>query len=184
MKKLIPKGKIMTTPDTTNYNHFLNDLKSRIRSARTRAALAVNRELVLLYWQIGRDILERQEREGWGAKVIERLATDLRAEFPDMKGFSPRNLKYMRKFAESWVDEEFVQQAAAQIPWFHNCVLLDKVGSKTEREWYIHKAFEHGWSRDVLVMQIESRLFHRQGNAVNNFAATLPPPNPIWRNRL
>ncbi len=165
----------MTTPFITSYDHFLHDLKSRIRTARTRAALSVNRELILLYWQIGRDILERQEREGWGTKVIERLATDLRAEFTDMKGFSPRNLKYMRKFADSWPDEQFVQQTAAQIPWFHNCILLDKISSKPEREWYIHKTFEHGWSRDILVMQIESRLFSRQGKTVNNFAATLPP---------
>lgn len=90
----------MTKPTPANYDTFLHDLKTRIRAARTRAALAANRELVVLYWQIGRDILERQGREGWGAKVIDRLATDLRAEFPDMKGFSPRNLKYMRKFAE------------------------------------------------------------------------------------
>lgn len=165
----------MTITDLTSYNHFLQELKTRIRTARTRAALAVNRELVLLYWQIGRDILERQEREGWGAKVIDRLARDLRSEFPDMKGFSPRNLKYMRKFAEIWPDGEFVQQAAAQIPWFHNCVLLDKLKDRNEREWYLRKTFEHGWSRDILVMQIESRLFHRQGKAITNFAATLPP---------
>lgn len=113
----------MTTPTITDYDIFLHDLKDRIRAARTRAALAVNRELVLLYWQIGHDILERQEREGWGAKVIDRLARDLRNDFKDMKGFSPRNLKYMRKFAETWADEEFVQQAAAQIPWFHNCII-------------------------------------------------------------
>ena len=165
----------MNKPAIHSYDTFLHDLKTRIRAARTRAALAVNRELVLLYWQIGRDILERQEREGWGAKVIDRLATDLRAEFPDMKGFSPRNLKYMRKFAEAWPDEQFVQQAAAQIPWFHNGVVLDKLKDSIEREWYIRKAFEHGWSRDILEMQIESRLFHRQGKAVSNFAATLPP---------
>lgn len=165
----------MTKPAITSYDTFLHDLKNRIRTARTQAALAVNRELVLLYWQIGRDILERQEREGWGAKVIDRLATDLRTEFPDMKGFSPRNLKYMRKFSEAWPDEQFVQQAAAQIPWFHNCVVLDKLKDSTEREWYIRKAFEHGWSRDILEMQIESRLYHRQGKAVSNFAATLPP---------
>lgn len=166
----------MTTPDiSTDYNNFLHDLKHRIRSARTRAALAANRELILLYWQIGRDILERQEREGWGAKIIERLAKDLRAEFPDMKGFSPRNLKYMRKFAETWPDEQFVQQLVAQLPWGHNVRILDQLKTPEEREWYIRKAFEHGWSRDILVMQIESRLFHRQGKAINNFAATLPP---------
>jgi len=107
----------MITLATIGYNHFLHDLKARIRAARTRAALAVNRELVLLYWQIGRDILERQEREGWGAKVIERLARDLRAEFPDMKGLSRANLMYMRSFAEAWGSEEIVQRLVGQIPW-------------------------------------------------------------------
>jgi len=99
------------------YDDFLRDLKSRIRTAQTCATLAVNRELVLLYWQIGRDILTRQKDEGWGAKVIERLANDLRKEFPDMKGFSRANLMYMRSFAEAWDDELFVQQLVGQIPW-------------------------------------------------------------------
>src|SRR6266851_857388 len=103
-----------------NYAQFLADLKGRIRTAQLRASLAVNRELVLLYWQIGRDILDRQERESWGAKVIDRLAADLKGAFPDMKGFSPRNLKYMRAFAEAWPDEAIVQQLVAQIPWGHN----------------------------------------------------------------
>lgn len=110
----------MATLDTTSYTHFLHDLKARIRAARTRAALAVNSELILLYWQIGRDILERQEREGWGTKVIERLATDLRAEFTDMKGFSRANLMYMRSFAATWESEEIVQQLVGQIPWGQN----------------------------------------------------------------
>ncbi|HIJ95956.1 MAG TPA: DUF1016 domain-containing protein [Desulfuromonadales bacterium] len=158
------------------YDDFLLDLKSRIRTAQTRAALAVNRELILLYWQIGRDILTRQKDEGWGAKVIERLANDLRKEFPDMKGFSRANLMYMRSFAESWEDEQFVQQLVGQIPWGHNIALITKLKNSTEREWYIHKTIEHGWSRDILVMQIETRLFHRQGKAITNFAATLPPP--------
>lgn len=122
----------MNKPALHNYNSFLHDLKTSIRAARTRAALAVNRELVLLYWQIGRDILKRQEQEGWGAKIIERLATDLRAEFPDMKGFSPRNLKYMRMFAEAWPDEQFVQQVVAQLPWGHNVRILDHL-KKTRR---------------------------------------------------
>src|SRR5436190_15817941 len=103
------------------YDDFLRDLKERIRSAQVRAALAVNRELVLLYWQIGRDILARQQQRGWGARVIDRLAADLHQAFPEMQGFSRRNLKYMRAFAEAWPDEPIVQQAAAQIPWFHNC---------------------------------------------------------------
>lgn len=169
-------GQTMTTSDiTTSYSQFLQALKHRIRSARTRAALAANRELVLLYWQIGRDILERQEREGWGAKIVERLAKDLRAEFTDMKGFSPRNLKYMRKFAEAWPDEQFVQQLVAQLPWGHNVRILDHLKIREEREWYIRKALEHGWSRDILEMQIESRLYLRQGKAISNFDITLPP---------
>jgi predicted nuclease of restriction endonuclease-like (RecB) superfamily len=158
------------------YDDFLRSLKERIRTAQLRAALSVNRELVLLYWQIGRDILNRQQHQGWGAKVIDRLAADLRNAFPDMKGFSSRNLKYMRKFAETYPDEQIVQQLAAQIPWFHNCVLLDKVKDSTEREWYLCKTLEHGWSRNVLVHQIESGLYHRQGKALTNFEQTLPSP--------
>lgn len=109
------------------YSELLAELKAQIRSAQLRAALSVNRELVLLYWRIGIQILESQRQEGWGSKVIDRLSRDLRIAFPEMKGFSPRNLKYMRSFAEAYLDEQFVQQLAAQIPWFHNCILLDKV---------------------------------------------------------
>ncbi len=105
------------------YDDFLRDLKERIRNAQVRAVLAVNRELVLLYWQIGRDILTRQQQQGWGAKVIERLSADLRSSFPEMKGFSRTNLLYMRAFAEAYSDEQIVQQLAGQIPWFHNCTL-------------------------------------------------------------
>lgn len=169
---------VKATPSNllAGYDELLRDLKERIRQAQVRAALAVNRELALLYWQIGRDILARQRQQGWGAKVIDRLSADLRKAFPEMKGFSPRNLKYMRAFAEAWPDEQFVQQIAAQIPWFHQCVILDKLKDPVEREWYIHKTIEHGWSRDVLALQIETSLFHRQGKAVTNFAHTLPPP--------
>jgi hypothetical protein len=99
----------------------------RACTAQLKAGLAVNRERALLYWRIGREILLRQKREGWGAKVIDHLARDLGREFPEMHGFSPRNLKYMRSFAEAWPEEAIVQQVAAQLPWFHNCVLLDKV---------------------------------------------------------
>jgi predicted nuclease of restriction endonuclease-like (RecB) superfamily len=160
----------------TGYDEFLLELKERIRSAQVRAALAVNRELVLLYWQIGRDILSQQQQQGWGAKVISQLAKDLKKAFPEMKGFSPRNLKYMRAFAEAYPDETFMQQLAAQIPWFHNCVLLDKVKDATERQWYIQKTIEHGWSRSILVHQIELKLYHRQGKATTNFDRTLPKP--------
>ncbi len=163
-------------PMPPDYAAWLAELKTRTYAAQQRAVLAVNRELVLLYWQIGRDILDRQGREGWGTKVIERLAQDLRSAFPDMKGFSPRNLKYMRAFAEAWPEVEFVQQVAAQLPWFHLCTLIDKLKTPDEREWYLAKAIEHGWSRNVLVIQIETRLRQRSGQAVTNFATRLPAP--------
>lgn len=159
------------------YADWLAELKSRIHTAQQRAALAVNRELVSLYWQIGCDILTRQAEQGWGARVVERLAHDLRTAFPDMKGFSPRNLKYMRAFAEAWPDESIVQQVVAQLPWGHNLVLLDKLPGPQTRRWYAAKAVEHNWSRNVLVMQIESRLLERSGKAVTNFDARLPAPH-------
>jgi len=163
---LIPEG----------YDEFLRGLKERIRTAQVRAALAVNRELVLLYWRIGQDILERQRQSGWGSKVIDRLAADLRSAFPEMSGFSPRNLKYMRAFAEAWPDEDFVQQVAAQLPWFHNCTILDKLKNLAERIWYAQQTIENGWSRNILIHQIESNLFHRKGKAMTNFDRTLPAP--------
>ena len=163
-------------PLPTDYAPWLATLKTRIHAAQQRASLAVNRELVSLYWQIGRDILERQRNEGWGAKIIERLAQDLRSAFPNIKGFSPRNLKYMRAFAEAWPDAEFVQQSAAQLPWFHLCTLIDKVKTPDARNWYLAKAINHNWSRNILVMQIESRLLERSGQAVTNFPASLPKP--------
>jgi predicted nuclease of restriction endonuclease-like (RecB) superfamily len=166
LKTVLPKG----------YDSFLSELKDRIRHAQLRAALSVNRELVLLYWSIGRDILVRQEEQGWGAKVIDRLAADLRKAFPEMNGFSPRNLKYMRAFAEAWPDEAIVQQLVAQIPWGHIVRILDYVKAPPEREWYIRQTIENGWSRNVLVHQIESGLYRRQGKALTNFTRTLPAP--------
>jgi predicted nuclease of restriction endonuclease-like (RecB) superfamily len=162
-------------PNTKSYLDLLASVKEQIRTAQVKAALAVNRELVVLYWTIGREILIRQEAEGWGSKVVERLAKDLSSEFPDMRGLSARNLKYMRAFAEAWPDQPIVQQPAAQLPWFHNCIILDKIKDPAERLWYIQAAIENGWSRNVLVMQIESGLYRRQGKAVTNFHATLPP---------
>jgi len=163
-------------PAGEDYVIFLQALKARIRTAQVRAALAVNQELVMLYWQIGREILSRQQQQGWGTKVISRLAKDLQQEFPEMKGFSVRNLTYMRAFAEAYPDEAIVQQVAAQIPWFHNCVLLDKVKSLEERLWYAQRTVEQGWSRNVLGLQIESDLYQRQGEAITNFNQVLPQP--------
>jgi predicted nuclease of restriction endonuclease-like (RecB) superfamily len=165
---------LIDTP--TGYADWLADLKTRIHTAQQRAALAVNRELVLLYWQIGRDILERQARQGWGAKVIERLAHDLRAAFPDMKGFSRANLMYMRAFAEAWPDAAIVQQAVGQLPWGHNLVLLTRLKDTQIRLTYAQRAIRHGWSRNVLNIHIETRLLEREGHAVTNFEAQLPAP--------
>lgn len=164
------------TKDYTDYADLLNQLKQKILSARQKSVLSVNRELIVLYWEIGREVLTRQAAEKWGSKVIARLSADLSREFPEMKGFSQRNLKYMRAFAEAYPDARFVQQAVAQIPWGHNVRILDYVKVPREREWYIRKTIEHGWSRNVLVHQIESRLYHRQGKAITNFSRTLPQP--------
>lgn len=169
----VPPG-LVTPP--AGYAEWLTDLKKRIHVAQQRAALAINQQLTLLYWEIGRDILERQAREGRGVKVIDRLAHDLRIAFPESRGFSPRNLKYMRAFAEAWPDAEFVQQAAAQLPWFHLCTLLDKVKDRPTRDWYIAAAARHGWSRAVLTLQIEGRAHERVGQAVTNFEKQLPKP--------
>jgi len=164
-------------PLPADYTAWLAELKTRIHTAQQRAALAVNRELVLLYWQIGRDILARQGREGWGAKVIERLAQDLRNAFPDMKGFSRANLMYMRAFAEAWPDGEIVQQAVGQLPWGHNLVLLTRLKMPELRLAYAQRAIEHGWSRNVLNIHIERHLIEREGKAVTNFESSLPKPH-------
>jgi predicted nuclease of restriction endonuclease-like (RecB) superfamily len=170
------KGQQPIAPLPAGYAELLEDLKARIRQAQVRAALSVNRELVLLYWHIGREILQRQQQEGWGAKVIDRLALDLRCEFSEMKGFSPRNLKYMRTFAEVWPDEQIVQDVLAQITWYHNITLLEKVKERPERLWYVAQTIEHGWSRNVLVHHIESGLYQRQGKAITNSGRRLPAP--------
>ncbi len=167
---------ISLTPLPEGYADWLGELKTRIHTAQQRATLAVNRELVLLYWQIGRDILARQAEQGWGAKVIERLAHDLRAAFPDMKGFSRANLMYMRAFAEAWPDAVIVQQAVGQLPWGHNLVLLTRLKDTEQRMAYAQSAIAHGWSRNVLNIHIETRLLERTGKAITNFEACLPKP--------
>ena len=161
-----------------SYAAVLEELKVKIRRARQKALFSVNKELILLYWDIGATILEQQRKQGWGAKVIDRLSQDLSKSFPDMKGVSTRNLKYMRKFAEAYRSISIVQQLAAQIPWFHNCTLLDRVSDEKERIWYIGQTIKNGWARNVLVHQIESRLYQRQKAAlkVTNFRRTLVPP--------
>ena len=163
-------------PSSKSYQDLRARLKSQIQTVQVRAAVAVNQELVLLYWRIGKEILVRQREDGWGTRVIERLAKDLRLEFPDMQGLSPRNLGYMKAFAEAWPEEPILQQAVAKLPWGHNLRLLDLVKKPEERLWYVEQAIQNGWSRNVLVMQIESGLYRRQGKAITNFQATLPQP--------
>jgi len=170
----IPPGK-GELPD--DYGEILAEIKDRIRSERLRVVMAANAAMVLMYWDIGKTILDRQAREGWGARVIDRLSHDLKAAFPDMNGLSPRNLKYMRKFAESWPDREIVQRTVAQIPWRTNLALLEKCDDPKVRLWYAAKTVENGWSRNILALQIESRLHEREGKAVNNFESALPPPD-------
>jgi predicted nuclease of restriction endonuclease-like (RecB) superfamily len=165
------------TPAPQGYAEWLAELKHQIHSAQQRATLAVNRELVLLYWQIGRDILARQADQGWGAKVIDRLAHDLRTAFPEMKGFSRANLMYMRAFAEAWPEEPIVQQLVGRLPWGHNLVLLTRLKDSAQRMAYARAAIEHGWSRNVLNIHIETRLLERTGKAVTNFDLTLPQPH-------
>ncbi|WP_195809376.1 PDDEXK nuclease domain-containing protein [Hymenobacter polaris] len=157
-----------------DYAQLLAQLTARIRDTQLRATLAINTTLIQLYWQIGQEILSRQDQQGWGTKVVARLAQDLRREFPSLAGLSSRNLQYMRAFAKAWPDAEFVQQVVAQIPWGHNVRLLEAVQDPVERAWYAQQTIENGWSRNVLSLQVESGLYQRQGRVVSNFTRTLP----------
>lgn len=158
-----------------DYGTTLADIKQRVSAQRLRVVVAANAAMVELYWDIGRTILDRQRNAGWGARIIDRLSADLRAAYPDMQGFSPRNLKYMRAFAAAWPDPSIVQRVAAQLPWRQNQVLLDRLEDPEARLWYARRAVEQGWSRDVLVLQIDNRAHERQGRTVSTFARTLPP---------
>lgn len=185
------------------YTEFLNEIKERIRIAQTKAILSVNRELIYLYWNIGKSIVEKQEDMGWGKSVVEQLAKDLRREFPDVKGFSSRNIWRMRAFYLAYTEDvkKFAQavpessskdlaqlvlgldgvnlpQAVAEIPWGHNVVLLEKIKDIQERLWYAEQTKINGWSRNILVHQIESDLYGRQATAVKttNFPESLPSP--------
>lgn len=164
------------TPQSQDYLSFLNEIKKDIQTSRIRAALSVNRELILLYWRIGNEILKKQKELGWGAKVVEQLSLDLNHSFPEMKGFGVRNLKYIQTFASIYTDLEFVQRVVAQIPWGQNIEIFTSIKDPNLRIWYIEKTIENGWSRNVLVMQIESNAHLRLGNAKTNFEMTLPKP--------
>lgn len=172
------------------YADLLERLKQDIRAARVRAAQAANRELLALYWRIGAAIVDRQDAEGWGSRALDRLAADLQAAFPGVDGFSRRNLYRMRAFYGAYRGgpgepapdgpsglPAIVPQAVAQLPWGHNVILLEKLKDPALRAWYAERAVRHGWSRAVLELQLGTRLHEREGRAVTNFAATLPPPD-------
>ena len=162
---------------SNEYAVFLEELKARVYESRYQAARKVNKELILLYHYIGAEILKRQKEQGWGSKVIEQLSKDLTNTFPEMKGFNTRNLKYMRLFAETYQKTEFVHAVLAQLSWYHNLTLLDKLKNEKERLFYIHQTLEQGWSRNVMVLQIEQNLYARQGKAITNFVDKLPSPH-------
>jgi predicted nuclease of restriction endonuclease-like (RecB) superfamily len=178
----VDRGAMFPVPPPVNdappdYAAWLADLKSRIHQERLRVVLASNAVMVMLYWDLGRSILEKQGVQGWGSRVIDRLSTDLQEAFPEMKGFSPRNLKYMRAFAAAWPDRQIVQHTVAQLSWQQNLALLEKVRSSSDRLWYAAKTLEHGWSPNILALQIQAQAHRRQGKAQTNFPATLPPPD-------
>ena len=165
---------IAEAPDS--YLDMRDIIVTKIKDSRIRVAMQVNAGMIELYWEIGNEILRRQQNEGWGARVIDRLSQDLKEAFPEMMGFSARNLKYMRKFAERWPDASIVQQVVAQIPWRSNIALMDKLPDEKSRLWYAQKLLENGWSSNVLDLMISSRLIERQGKIVSNFDITLPHP--------
>jgi predicted nuclease of restriction endonuclease-like (RecB) superfamily len=163
----------LTTIDMSAYIDFLNQVKSDIQQTQLRAAFSVTHELTNLYWRIGKKLSEKVADEIWGAKTIERFANDITSSFPNISGFSHRNLKFMRQFAEAYPDS-IRETAVSQIPWGHNILLLQRVDTLQKRLWYAQQTIENGWSRDMLASWIESDLYSRQGRAVNNFKKTLP----------
>jgi len=173
---LIPVApSIADVPD--GYIDMRDTIIAKIKENRVRTAIQVNVGMIELYWDIGNEILRRQKNEGWGAKVIDRLSKDLKETFPDMSGFSPRNLGSMKKLAASWTDFAILQQVVAKIPWRSNIVLMDKLPDEQARLWYAQKLIENGWSSNILDMMISSQLIERQGKSVNNFDVALPPPD-------
>ena len=166
------------------YLQFIDDIKQKIRDQRITAVLNANAGMICLYWKIGNAILNMQENEGWGAKVIDRMSRDIKESFPDMSGFSPRNINYMRQFAQAWPDFEFVQRVVAQIPWRTNTLLLDRLKDTGSRTWYAEKTIENGWSRNILELQIQNGLMERSGKTVNNFQTALPPAESDLANQI
>lgn len=157
-----------------DFNSFVKELKQKILLSQQQAIKAVNYELVLLYWDIGNSIIINQKQQGWGAKIVENLSSELKKSFPNMSGFSIRNLKYMRQFADTYQDKTFVQEVLAQLSWYNNLTIMQKIKDESIRNWYIYKNIENGWSQSVLIHQIESNLYERTNNKkLTNFDNTL-----------
>jgi len=157
------------------YFELRDSIVTRIKETRLRFVMQANTRMVELYWNIGNDILRRQGSEGWGAKVIDRLSADLKEEFPEMDGFSARNLGNMKRFASVWPDPQILQQPVAKLQWRSILLLLSKIKDNADREWYAQKALENGWSSNVLHHMIDMRLIEREGKALTNFSGALPP---------
>lgn len=162
---------------TADYKAFIQNIKLRVKTAQIKAAVTVNQELLRLYWDLAALMVEKQKATAWGDGFLQQMSQDLQAEFPDMKGFSKRNLEVMRQWYRFWVEQPAIaQQLVAQIPWGHNLVIIGKIKDTEEALFYVQKTVQNGWSRAVLTHQIESRLYQRQGKAISNFQTTLPAP--------
>lgn len=162
----------LTTSES--YRKLFIEVKQKIQEAQHKAMVTVNQQLLQLYWQIGHLILQRQEEEGWGKKVIPQLVKDLKNDLPNAKGFSESNLEYMRQFAAAYTFAEISQAPLGEISWYHNVTLFHKCTSKSERLWYASKAVENGWSRNTMLIHIERKIYEREGKAITNFTETLP----------
>lgn len=181
-----------TKRDSSNkeYDTTLADLKKQIRKSQLKAALSVNKELILLYWGIGKTIVEKQEKSGWGTNILEKLSKDLQNEFPGVEGFSRRNISRMRAFYREYLNwpqlvAKLENLPIFHIPWGHNILIMEKIKETEERLWYAQKTIEHGWSRSVLTIWIENRLYHKEGKAITNFKSTLPhPQSDLAKNTL
>jgi predicted nuclease of restriction endonuclease-like (RecB) superfamily len=179
---MIAKIKDIVSKNETNklksleYVNFLKDLKFRIKSSQLKASVKVNKELIKLYWEIGSSLNIKIRKDGWGAKVLEKLAKDLKVAFPNLKGFSFRNLKYMTRFAREYVGDEIGQQAVAQIPWGHNILIMQKISDAKERLWYADMTLSESWSRSSLEDVIKAKYYQRHGKSITNFKKCLPSP--------
>lgn len=170
-----------------DYVNFLSGIKERLQAAQIRAALAANNELVKFYWELGRDLIEKQKNHQWGSRFLEQFSQDMRQHFPEMQGFSITNLKRMRLFAQAYPNFEIGAQAVPQLPWGHIVRLMQMVKGESEREWYAQQTIKNGWSRTILEMQIESGLYERQAIAskkISNYHKHLPEPQSDLANQI